>query len=138
MDLSASTVWWLAAGALLAAEMTTGTFYLLMLAIGAAGAAVASHLGASVSTQLMVASALGGVAVATWHWRPRGTQGDAQPAIHLDIGERVFVSQWQSDHTARVDYRGSQWSARYAGAGTPEPGEHVIRAIDGSRLVLDR
>ena len=30
-----STVWWLVTGALVAAELMTGTFYLLMLAIGA-------------------------------------------------------------------------------------------------------
>ena len=36
MDWSASTGWWLAAGVLVAAELATGTFYLLMLALGAA------------------------------------------------------------------------------------------------------
>ena len=34
MDLNTSTLWWLVAGALVAAELLTGTFYLLMLAIG--------------------------------------------------------------------------------------------------------
>ena len=39
MDWSASTGWWLAAGVLVAAELATGTFYLLMLALGAAAGA---------------------------------------------------------------------------------------------------
>ena len=36
-----STVWWLVTGVLVAAELMTGTFYLLMLATGAAAAALA-------------------------------------------------------------------------------------------------
>ncbi len=38
-----STLWWLLTGALVALELITGTFYLLMLAIGAAAAALAAH-----------------------------------------------------------------------------------------------
>ena len=38
------TGWWIAVGLLVAAEMFTGTFYLLMLAIGMTAGAVAAHL----------------------------------------------------------------------------------------------
>ncbi|HNJ45700.1 MAG TPA: NfeD family protein, partial [Ottowia sp.] len=48
-----STVWWIAAGLLVAAELLTGTFYLLMLAIGAAAGALAAHAGLSLSAQLV-------------------------------------------------------------------------------------
>ena len=44
MDLSASTFWWVAAGVAVAVELATGTFYLLMIALGLAGAAVAAML----------------------------------------------------------------------------------------------
>ena len=44
MDLSGATGWWIVAGVLVAAELATGTFYLLMLALGAAAAALAAHL----------------------------------------------------------------------------------------------
>ena len=40
-----STLWWLMAGAAVVAELLTGTFYLLMLAIGLAAGALAAHLG---------------------------------------------------------------------------------------------
>ena len=40
-----STIWWLAAGIVVAAELLTGSFYLLMLALGLAAAAIAAHLG---------------------------------------------------------------------------------------------
>ena len=47
MDWNASTGWWLAAGVLVVAELATGTFYLLMLALGLAAGALAAHAGAN-------------------------------------------------------------------------------------------
>ena len=47
MSWAASTVWWVVAGVLVAVELATGTFYLLMLALGAAAAALAAHAGRS-------------------------------------------------------------------------------------------
>ena len=66
------------------------------------------------------------------------TNTSANRDINLDIGSRVQVPQWQADGTARVSYRGAAWDVRYAGAGTPEPGEHVILAVEANRLMLDR
>ena len=45
MELSAATVWWVLAGIAVAVELSTGTFYMLMLALGLAAGAIASHLG---------------------------------------------------------------------------------------------
>ena len=42
--MAESTLWWLLAGGIVAAELLTGTFYLLMLALGVAAAAIAAHL----------------------------------------------------------------------------------------------
>ena len=44
MDLNPSTFWWVAAGVAVAAELATGTFYLLMFALGLAAAALAATL----------------------------------------------------------------------------------------------
>ena len=44
MDWSLATWWWIAAGVLVAAELASGTFYLLMLALGA-GAGGSAGLG---------------------------------------------------------------------------------------------
>ena len=44
MDFSIATLWWVAAGIVVAAELATGTFYLLMIALGLAAGAVAGHL----------------------------------------------------------------------------------------------
>ena len=142
MEWSSATAWWVAAGVLVAAELATGTFYLLMLALGAVAAALAAHLGAAFSAQLVAAALVGGGAVAAWHLlrgrRPGPAELQANRDVNLDIGERVHVAAWSAEGLARVTYRGAQWSARWAGAGAPAPGAHVIRAIDGSQLLLER
>ena len=140
MDISNATVWWVAAGAAVALELATGTFYLLMLALGLAAAAVAAHLGAASSVQIIVAALVGGGATAIWHWR-RFNQPHSAPArenrdVNLDIGERVNVGAWQADGTARIDYRGSTWTARLAPGEAPVAGEHRIVAVEGNWLVV--
>ena len=140
MDISSATVWWVAAGVAVAVELATGTFYLLMMALGLAAAAVAAHLGAASSVQIIVAAIVGGGATAVWHWR-RFNQPHSAPArenrdVNLDIGERVNVVAWQADGTARIDYRGSTWTARLAPGEAPVAGEQRIVAVEGNWLVV--
>jgi membrane protein implicated in regulation of membrane protease activity len=138
MDWSASTQWWLACGLLVAAELATGTFYLLMLALGCAAGALAGHLGLGVVTQLVVAAFVGAGATAAWHFKrmrqPRSAPAASNRDVNLDIGETVRVEHWDDAGQARVNYRGAAWSVRFAGSGVPQPGEHVIVGIDGNRL----
>jgi membrane protein implicated in regulation of membrane protease activity len=142
MDWSASIGWWIAAGVLVAAELATGTFYLLMLAWGAMAAALAAHLGLGFNTQLICAALAGGGAVAAWHLlrrrRPAAAPAQTNRDVNLDIGEQVQVPQWQAGGHARVNYRGADWDVRFVGSGEPAPGTHVIRAVEGNRLLLDR
>ena len=141
MDLSAATVWWVLAGIAVASELATGTFYLLMFALGLVGAALSAHLGALVSVQVLTAALVGGGATAAWHiWRRSGGHPDGDVAfnrdVNLDIGERVNVPAWAGDRTARVPYRGSTWTARLEPGALAVPGEHVVRAVEGNWLVL--
>lgn len=140
MEFSASTFWWVAAGIAVAAELASGTFYLLMIAVGLAAAAIAAHLGLALSGQIVAAALVGGGATAAWHWQ-RYKQPSSAPArenrdVNLDIGERVSVAEWASDRTARVPYRGSIWTARLAPGATPGAGEYVVTAVEGNWLVL--
>ena len=64
MDLATSTLWWIAAGLAVAAELATGTFYLLMIALGLGAGGLAAALGASWMWQLLGAALVGGGAVA--------------------------------------------------------------------------
>ena len=140
MDMSPSTFWWVAAGVAVAAELATGTFYLLMFALGLAAAAIAALLGFKLPGQLVMAALVGGGAVALWHWRrlqhpPAGPVRENRD-VNIDIGERVTVAAWADDRTARVPYRGSTWTARLAPGAPAQPGEHVVQAVEGNWLVL--
>jgi len=140
MNLSIAALWWVAAGVAVAAELATGTFYLLMIALGLAAGAVATHLGFGVSAQVIAAALLGGGATAYWHWR-RARQPPSAPArenrdVNLDIGERVHVDAWAADGSARVQYRGSAWTARLAPGAPAVAGEYRVSAVEGNWLVL--
>jgi len=138
MDLAGSTLWWVLAGMLVVAELLSGTFYLLMLALGCAAGAVAAHAGLAPTGQLVAAALVGGGATALWHLKraraPRSAPVESNRDANLDIGQMVLVEAWNADGTARVQYRGAAWAVRYAGEGAPAPGEHMIVSVQGSSL----
>ncbi|MEO6408625.1 MAG: NfeD family protein [Burkholderiaceae bacterium] len=138
--MHASTIWWVAAGLVVAAELATGTFYLLMIAVGLASAAIAAHLGLGSTSQIATAALVGGGATALWHWKrarePRSAPVRSNRDANLDIGERVNVERWGVDRTARVSYRGSDWTARLSPGVAPTAGPHVVAAVEGNWLVL--
>lgn len=142
--MSESTLWWIVAGFFVSLELLTGSFYLLMLALGAATAAAIATLGGDQAAQMVCAALVGGGAVYLWHRKllRRGMlpvdDYTSTGLGSLDVGEQVTVSNWHPDGTARVHYRGSDWMARYHGAHVPASGPHRIRAIESNYLVLER
>ena len=140
MAWNAATLWWAAAGILVLAELATGTFYLLMLALGLAGAALAAHAGLALAAQLLVAALVGGGAVLAGRQRHahRTTRlaTSANPDVQQDVGGRVVVSQWAEDGRSTVSYRGAAWAARATDLAQARPGPHVIVAVEGNVLVL--
>jgi len=140
MDLS--TVWWLVTGSLIAIELLTGTFYLLMLSLGAAAAAVAAHGGLALTGQMVVGSAVGGLAVTAWHLknaRPHAdTDAARNPDIHLDLGETVQVTEWDAQGMALVKHRGAQWTALLLPGHPQTTGAHRIVEMVGSRLMIEK
>lgn len=137
-----TTAWWLLTGALVAVELLTGTFYLLMLGVGASCGAIAAHLGAGLSTQLVVAALVGGGAVVFWHLRqgrnPDELPAQSNPNVNLDIGELVQVPLWKEDGTADVHYRGAHWTAIHRSGITPATGEHRVAEVVGNRLIVEK
>jgi membrane protein implicated in regulation of membrane protease activity len=138
-----STLWWLLAGAAIVLELLTGTFYLLMLAIGLCAAALAAHAGATQTVQLVVAALVGGGAVIGWSLFFR-RKNAARPApgtnrdVNLDIGETVQITSWHADGTAGVKYRGTHWTAVPAADGHSTTGSHRIVAVRGNQLVVEK
>jgi membrane protein implicated in regulation of membrane protease activity len=138
-----STIWWLLAGAAVALELVTGTFYLLMLAVGMVAGALAAYLGAPVMAQIVVAAVIGGGAVVAWNWKrrknPKPAQVQANRDVQMDIGETVHVQQWNADATASVKYRGAQWSVMLAdNDAAPQPGLFKIKELHGNRLIVKK
>jgi membrane protein implicated in regulation of membrane protease activity len=141
MGWSLAAVWWIVTGVLVAVELATGSFYLLMLALGAAAAAIAAHLGLGVNTQLVVGAVIGAGAVAAWHFKrrsmPSGPAAAENRDVNLDIGETVQVSDWDAQGSGSTFYRGARWQVRHMGAGTPHPGRFVIRRVEANRLFVE-
>ncbi|MBY4594066.1 NfeD family protein [Ottowia caeni] len=139
--MAESTMWWIAAGAMVALELFTGTFYLLMLSIGLVAGAVAAHAGASLTTQLIAAAVVGGGAVLACYFARRRRPGDPSPrserSVNLDVGEVVQVPGWNADGTAQIRYRGAQWTVIHRPGITPQPGPHRVVELVGSRLLVE-
>ena len=137
-----STLWWVAAGLAVAAELITGTFFLLMLAAGLAAAALVAATGAPMATQVTAAALVGGSAVLVLRWaRSRNTQAPLSQAnkdIHLDIGQTVHIAHWNADGSAQVHYRGANWTVVHRVGVTPSAGEHRVAEVIGSRLLVDK
>jgi membrane protein implicated in regulation of membrane protease activity len=140
--MAESTLWWLLTGTAVAVELVTGTFYLLMLAIGLAAGALAAHAGAPLAAQLIAAALVGGGAVSGWHLK-RGKRPDepiatANRDVNLDIGEVVHIDAWNRDGTASIKYRGANWTVIPVEGAILVAGPHRVREVIGNRLVVEQ
>ncbi|HEU4850721.1 MAG TPA: NfeD family protein [Telluria sp.] len=131
--------WLVAAGVLIVLELFTGTFYLLMIAIGLAFGALAALMGFDLPAQAIVAAAVGVVATVLLRrsrWG-RAERGDAtrDPNVNIDIGQELVVDVWQHGR-ARVMYRGAMWDLDLAPEASPEAGRFRIVEVQGSRLIV--
>lgn len=131
--------WLVAAGILVVFELFTGTFYVLMIAIGLAFGALAAWLGLSGAWQTIVAAVVGVLATGLLHRSRLGRplRGDAarDPDVNIDIGQRLLVEQWHNGR-ARVKYRGALWDVELAPGAMAEAGNFRIVEVQGSRLIV--
>jgi membrane protein implicated in regulation of membrane protease activity len=141
MGWSLATVWWIVAAVLVAVELATGSFYLLMLALGAAAGALAAHLGLDLNAQLAVGAIVGAGSVVAWHLNrqraPAAPSAAENRDVNLDIGETIIVDDWDAQNAGHTQYRGARWSVRYIGAGLPRPGAFIIRRVEANRLLVE-
>ncbi len=139
-----STIWWILCGLLVATELTIGTLYLLLIALGCALAAILGYFDASFSFQITAAALLSMISCGLlYQLRKNKTSSIASThnSNSLDIGQIVQVEQWQFNDTTEVQYRGAQWQAKLARSSTamhtpPAPGAYIITDIQGSFLIL--
>jgi membrane protein implicated in regulation of membrane protease activity len=136
----AGYVWWFVIGfGLLVAELLTGTFYLLIIAVAMGAAGLAALLGAPFSLQLVIAAAIG-LGGSLWlrktKWGRRLYERGDDRVQNMDVGQSLRVDQWTPARTARATYRGSLWDVELAPGELPVPGDYVIREIQANRLIV--
>jgi membrane protein implicated in regulation of membrane protease activity len=132
--------WLAAAGVTVILELFSGTFYLLMIAIGLVAGAVAAFLGLGEGVALLVAAVVGVAATfvlrrSRYGKQQQRVQAERDPNVNLDIGQTVNVPAWQ-DGAARVMYRGALWDVELAPGSHAAPGPYTIREVRGSRLIV--
>ena len=132
---------WVVVGfVLVIAELLTGTFYLLVIGIGAFAGALIAWTGGSGIVQAMVAGAvalIGTWLVNRWHRaQPKDAPGTSN---FLDRGQPVVLESWQNEaaHVARVKYRGTTWEARVVAPIAIAPGSTLyIEGREDGMLVV--
>lgn len=127
--------WYLLGLVLLGLEMATGTFYLLVVAIGMAAGGTAALFGVSTTWQLVLCAltiVAGTIILRRW----KKSQVKDSAAANLDVGQPVRVLAWRDDGSARVSYRGTEWDAEPESAGMPRANTLYIKAVRGASLVL--
>jgi membrane protein implicated in regulation of membrane protease activity len=131
--------WLVAAGVLVVFELFSGTFYLLMIAIGLGFGALAALLGMSGAVQTVVAALVGVVATGLLHrsrfGRPLRGNPARDPNVNLDIGQHLRVDEWHAGQ-ARVMYRGALWDVELGQGAHPQAGVFKIVEVQGSRLIV--
>ena len=134
-------VLWVIVGLVLViAELVTGTFYLLVLGVGAFAAALVHWAGGNALVQALAGGgvAIGG-ALVVHHWHESHRKADEGRANFLDRGQPVVLEGWANEAAglARVKYRGASWDARVAASTKPVPGATLyIDSQEGQTLVV--
>ncbi|HEV3105299.1 MAG TPA: NfeD family protein [Trinickia sp.] len=132
--------WWVGAGVLIVAELLTGTFYLLMIALGFIAGALAHIAGASLAVQLLSAALVALAAVillrrSRFGRRRQRRDASANPDVNPDVGAALEVPAWR-ERRARVPYRGAQWDVELAPGEREDARFYEISAVQGNRLVV--
>jgi membrane protein implicated in regulation of membrane protease activity len=127
-------IWWILAAVLVAAELMTGTFYLLVYGISAAAAGLAAYFGIGRVGQLLVAAvigALGTIMLRKWRHADSGSAA----LQDLDVGQQVRTESWELGR-GKVLYRGAVWDAQAENESVDGSRPLYIRAIRGTVLVV--
>lgn len=128
-------VWAIVGLVLVIAELLSGTFYLLMLAVAAFGAAGAAYAAQPFSAQCIVAAVIAAAGCYAVHVYRARLHPKRMPPI--DVGMPASFESWLDAQArlARVRYRGASWDAQVAGDEPMQPGTTLfVLAADGNTL----
>lgn len=133
--MAAYTYWFILALILLGAEMMTGTFYILVLAVAVALGGLTALAGLDMVWQISLAgvAAVIGILILRRSKAIRTPDGNNDS---FDIGQAVRVIDWHDDGSVRVHYRGTEWDAQVAGGEVSRSAPLYIQSIQGNKLIL--
>jgi len=139
-------VWSFLAASLVILELFSGTFYLLMIAIGLVAGALVAFAGGTLEIQLIVAAVVGLLATSILRRSrfgraaKRGVAGN--PDMNLDIGQVLLVDRWApqvtvgAPYTARVMYRGAMWDVELADGASVESAASMARTASAENPAM--
>ena len=131
-------LWFAVAVVLVIAELATGTFYLLMIALGVAAGGVAALLGADEPIQTVAAALVAIIGIVllrrTRFGKLRRRDAASNPDVNLDIGQELEVPAWDDSRRARVPYRGALSSSVHQLLGGLRSGMGYCGAADLAEL----
>ncbi|ABX14963.1 NfeD family protein [Burkholderia multivorans] len=137
--MSAQLFWWVGVGVLVVAELLTGTFYLLMIALGFVAGGLLQLAGFAPHVQIGAAAAIALVAMIALRrsglGRKQKRDTSTNPDVNLDIGATVTVGAWH-DGRARVQYRGAEWDVELAAGERDDARVYQVSAVRGNCLVV--
>ena len=132
-------IWLLVGFGLVIVELTTGTFYLLMLGIAAFGGAAVAYAGHRFEAQIIVAALLAAAGCYGVHvYRAKNSK---EQMASVDAGQPANFENWvdEGGGLARVRYRGASWDAHIDGRGDLPAGALVyVEQIEGHTLKVSR
>lgn len=133
-------IWLIISGILIAAEIFTLSFYLLLASFGALSAALLAYFEYSPTHQILAAAIVTFIGWVLVHkFKPENKHPDSRtnPALNMDIGETVKISSAQPDGRLSVILRGARWDAKIEGDVPADTNTiYTIIRIEGSILIL--
>ena len=127
--------WFLLAFIMLALEMATGTFYILVMSVALAIGGLVALAGLDLTWQLTVSALAGIIGILVLQQRKRKAPLVNQ-ASNPDVGEQVSVLTWRENGKLRVYFRGTEWDAELASSDVAREQALYIKATRGSTLIL--
>ena len=129
--------WFLLALGLLAIEMLTGTFYMLILSAAVGMGGLAALLGWDMPIQIACSVITGMIGVTVLR-KMKGAGIAKSEDQNLDAGQMVRLITWNNDGTARVHFRGAEWDAELEefNPGMEQPAALYIKSVQGLKLIL--
>ena len=129
-------IWLVAAGILVALELTLGSpsFVLLIFGIAAGAGAVTAFFGGGLILQLLAAVL---VSIASYVLMRRMKYFDRlRPELALDVGASVALIEKTGAGEAKVMYRGANWIARTDDADIDWDAPLFIKEVRGTTLIV--